>query len=248
MIKEIGIVQGIQKTMDKAYKLNGDLEKVVLTNKDYHRLTSEMSKLRGWIPPLTVNFGNALQTKYKIFGATLDIGPKSEVIYIKKPNTLSINEYSANPNDIIDVSRAPSGGFHFTPYGIPLIHTDIGIPQIMIKTRANLFRTLNKNEWVALDTLREMISESDFRKYIKHGFILVMGKSGDTYQVFRHKSHTKVWRNGTLIEEICVRIRDSKVPMTDNVIAFKTIIEADEGSFKSLGNVYKLDKSSLVYA
>lgn len=109
-----------------------------------------------------------------------------------------------------------------------------------IKSRNNLLeKVLPNNELVALETLREELSETEYRKYLKHGFVLVKGKSGDIYQVFRNKSHTKVWRGGKLIEEICVRIKDNSIPKTDNVIAFKTMIEVDENEFKKLGNRYK---------
>ena len=112
---------------------------------------------------------------------------------------------------------------------------------IFVKTRANTIdKNIPKNEQVAIETLREMLTETEFRKYIKYGFILAKGKSGNIYQVFKNKSHTKVWKNGKVIEEVCVRIKsDQNVPPTDNVIAFKTMIETDEQDFKNIGNVYK---------
>lgn len=81
-------------------------------------------------------------------------------------------------------------------------------------------------------------------RYIKYGFVLVKGKSGDIYQVPRSSHYTNVWRNGKLIEKICVRIADSKIPLTDNVIAFKTIIETDENEFKKIGNVHKMVRTA----
>ena len=96
-------------------------------------------------------------------------------------------------------------------------------------------------ELVAMETLREMISESEYRKYLKYGFVMVKGKSGDTYQIFKNRSHTNVWRGGKLVEEICVRLAWSNIPKTDNVIAFKTMIESGaEDAFKKAGNVYKM--------
>lgn len=111
---------------------------------------------------------------------------------------------------------------------------------IIIKSRANFLYKYEKNEWNAIETLREMITEQEFRKYIKYGFVLVTGNSGRVYQVFRNKSHTKVWEKGRVVEEICVRIKDRKIPLTDNVIAFKQLIEIDENEFKKMGNVYKM--------
>jgi hypothetical protein len=113
---------------------------------------------------------------------------------------------------------------------------------IQVKSRADIIpKDIPENERIALETLREGVSEDNYFKYLKYGFVLVTGKSGSIYQVFRNKSHTKVWRGGKLIEEICVRIRqDQQVPLTDNVIAFKAMIEADEEEFRKLGNVYKM--------
>jgi hypothetical protein len=115
---------------------------------------------------------------------------------------------------------------------------------IIVKSRAELPGALSPAERTAMETLREVISEAEFRKYMRYGFVLVKGKSGDTFQVFRNRSHTKIWRNGQVVEEVCVRIQDSKVPPTDNVIAFRSIIQSDEEAFRKLGNVYKMKKAA----
>lgn len=117
---------------------------------------------------------------------------------------------------------------------------------VSIITRGNPFDQKPKeNEEVAIETLREEISEKELRRYLRYGFILVKGQSGNTYQVFRNSWHTKVWRGGNLIEEVCVRIsKSSKVPSTDNIIAFKHMIEANEESFKKCGNVYNLRRKA----
>lgn len=118
---------------------------------------------------------------------------------------------------------------------------------IQIKSRASSIEKYpgeSEPERRALETLREIISEEEFRKYLRYGFVLVKGKSGATYQIFRNASHCKVWLNGQLIEEVCVRIKDEQVPKTDKIIAFKTIIETSEEQFKKLGNVYKMAKAA----
>jgi hypothetical protein len=94
-------------------------------------------------------------------------------------------------------------------------------------------------EKVALETLREMITEEQFRQYLRYGFIVVSGKSGRKYQVYRNRAHTNVYVDGKKTEEICVRIKDRAIPLTDNIIAFKAMIEIDEDMFRSSGNIYK---------
>jgi len=103
---------------------------------------------------------------------------------------------------------------------------------------------IHHSENTAIETLREEITESEFRNYLKRGFINVMGSSGKTYQIFRDKQHIKVWYSGNVIEEICVSIRDYKIPPTDKLIAFKTMIETDETEFKKLGNIYPMTKAA----
>jgi hypothetical protein len=114
------------------------------------------------------------------------------------------------------------------------------IIQVKSRSNASQYPGEAEPERKALETLRETITEAEFRKYLRYGFVLVKGASGRTYQIFKNKSHCKVWLGGKLLEEVCVRIKDAQVPKTDNVIAFKTMIEASEENFKKLGNVYKM--------
>jgi hypothetical protein len=113
-----------------------------------------------------------------------------------------------------------------------------------IHSRACPIRDIPENEQIAIEALREEITESEFRKYIKYGFVLVEGQSGKTYQIFRNQSHTKVWKNGKVIEEICVRIKNHRIPPTDNVIAFLNMVQIDEEEFRKMGNLYKMQKAA----
>lgn len=115
---------------------------------------------------------------------------------------------------------------------------------IIVKSRAMPIYGASQSEMVAIESLREMITEADFRKYLVHGFILVKGQSGRIYQIFRNRAHTIVWEKGTVVEEVCVRIRSHKIPLTDNVIAFKILIETSEEEFKKLGNVYNMAEAA----
>jgi hypothetical protein len=114
--------------------------------------------------------------------------------------------------------------------------------RVVVKSRATRFNLTGykPEEKKAVDTLREMISEADFRKYVKYGFVSVDAPSKRTYQIFRNNSHVKVWENGLLIEEICISILDSSIPLTDKVIALIIMILSDESTFRSMGNIYNL--------
>ena len=61
-------------------------------------------------------------------------------------------------------------------------------------------------------------------------------------KIHKARYSTKVWLNGQVVEEVCVRIKN--VPPTDNVIAFRQIIQSSETEFRKLGNVYKMSKAA----
>lgn len=115
---------------------------------------------------------------------------------------------------------------------------------IKVKSRARTLPKIPENEQIAMETLRESITEEEFRKYLTYGFVLVEGKGGKTFQVFRNRSHTKVWKGGKVIEEICVHLKDRSIPPTDHVIAFRAMIRADEEAFRKLGNVYNMRRAA----
>lgn len=113
---------------------------------------------------------------------------------------------------------------------------------IIVRSRANIIKGVPKNELCAIETLREMITEMEYRRYMTHSFITVSVSNGKIYQIFRNRDHVKIWQQGVLIEELCISLKDSKIPPTDKVIALKTMIEIDEESTRKLGNLYKMDK------
>jgi hypothetical protein len=115
--------------------------------------------------------------------------------------------------------------------------------EIIIRSRGDsvYLNKCSSEERIALETLREYITEKEFRRYLRDRFLLVHGSSGKIYQIFRDRWHTKVWWQGQLIEEICVRL-NSNVPPTDNVIAFAHLLLTNEEEFRKLGNVYNMQK------
>lgn len=115
---------------------------------------------------------------------------------------------------------------------------------IQPKSRGCLIKPESKSEERALESLREMISEEEFRRYLKYGFITVESFRGKVYQIFQNNNHVKVWDNGRLIEEVCIYLKNRRIPLTDKVIAFKAIIETDEDEFRSMGNIYNLRKKA----
>ena len=111
---------------------------------------------------------------------------------------------------------------------------------IIVRSRADIIINAPKNELRAIDTLREMITETEYRKYMVHSFITVPTTSGKIYQIFRNDNHVRIWQGGILIEELCIYIKDSKIPPTDKVITLKIMIETDEEGTRKLGNIYNM--------
>jgi hypothetical protein len=74
--------------------------------------------------------------------------------------------------------------------------------------------------------MKGMTPEKEWRRYLKYGFVVVQGKSGMFYQVIRGQAHVRVFRKGTKVAELCIKVPG--VPPTDEVIARKIMIEYDE--------------------
>jgi len=96
----------------------------------------------------------------------------------------------------------------------------------------------SKAEIKARTSLRDTISEKQWKKYLKDGFVMIQGKSGRTYQVFQNQRHTKVFECGNLIKELCIHT-DKKCPPTDHILNMKVLIEQDEQAIWDNSNVYQ---------
>lgn len=97
-------------------------------------------------------------------------------------------------------------------------------------------RKIDAREMAARDTLRKVIGETQFRNFLKHGFISVRGKSGKVYQLFTGHDRTRVWLNGQLVEELCVILK-GQFPPTDTLIVRYLMVINNEEQFRALANV-----------
>jgi len=97
----------------------------------------------------------------------------------------------------------------------------------------------------ARQTLRDQISERQWRGYLTNGFIMIQGASGKCfYQVFNDQRHIKVYKKGKLTDEICIHTTsDTKCPPTDHILNMMFLIQNDEKIIwtKGIGNVYNKD-------
>ena len=115
-------------------------------------------------------------------------------------------------------------------------------------------RTLDPKEIKARETLRDMISEKDWRRYITNGFIMVQGqkdfmpidartekarslKGQFWYQIFGDK-RVQVFCNNINIGELCIH-SDQVCPPSDHTINMKVLVELDEMALWKEANFYQ---------
>jgi len=114
-------------------------------------------------------------------------------------------------------------------------------PDRRSRSDPNQFGNVAQNEIVALQLLKSMVSADRWRKYLKCGFVDVVGRSGLVYQITRGKSHVRVFRRGERLAELCVVLKNRHVmPPTDEVITRMLIAEGDESDLWRRANVYGL--------
>ena len=114
---------------------------------------------------------------------------------------------------------------------------------VVIITRRSLKETDDLPEIRARGTLRRVLGEMQFRSFLRNGFITVRGKSGKVYQVFTGQGITAVYKDGKMIERLCV-VLPYDFPPTDSVIMRFLLILNDENEFRKLSVVYGADKRS----
>lgn len=103
-------------------------------------------------------------------------------------------------------------------------------------TRQNPITINGQAESKALRTLRDLISECAYRRYLANGFIMVKGASGLHYQIFADQRKTIVWKDHQAVSKICIHT-DRSCPPSDHIINLKHIIELDEQALWLGGNV-----------
>ena len=108
---------------------------------------------------------------------------------------------------------------------------------LIITTRKPLDRKIDEREQRARDTLRRLVGENQYRRFLAHGFITARGKSGKAYQIKPGHGVTSVYSpTGEPIENLCVVLRGN-FPPTDEAITRYLMILNDEDHFRSLAVV-----------
>jgi len=93
-------------------------------------------------------------------------------------------------------------------------------------------------EMKARASLRDMLAESQWGKYVTNGFIMVQGNSKKWYQIFMKQKHVRVYDKGKFIKELCIHTAANEVPPTDHVLNLKIMVECDEQAVWDNSNPY----------
>ena len=102
---------------------------------------------------------------------------------------------------------------------------------VILGTRKPLVVPTDIREIRARETLRRVIGDDKFQKFLKDGFITVRAKSGLSYQIFPAHGITAVYRDGVQVERLCV-VLIGGFPPTDSLIMRYLIILNDENRFR----------------
>lgn len=97
------------------------------------------------------------------------------------------------------------------------------------------FSTATPAELTALQLLRGLVGQDEFRRYLKYGFIMVRGASGLRYQIKRGRHVIDVWNERGRVHGICVYLAGN-YPPTDDTITRMLMAERDELELWRKGN------------
>jgi hypothetical protein len=117
-----------------------------------------------------------------------------------------------------------------------------------IRQRRSMGLTLQASaeELKARETLRDMLTEAEWRRYVTNGFLMIKGQSGKWYQIFSSRSERiRVFEKGIQTKVLCIH-SSNECPATDHVINMKILAEIDEPSLWKSANQYEPTKKPVV--
>ena len=98
------------------------------------------------------------------------------------------------------------------------------------RRRTHLSVAMDIREKRARQTLRRIIGDQAFKKFLRDGFMTVVPKSGLTYRIFPGHGVTEVFDRGIMVDRLCV-VLQGDFPPTDSLLMRYLLILNDEGEF-----------------
>jgi hypothetical protein len=103
---------------------------------------------------------------------------------------------------------------------------------LVVGSRKSMAPTVDVKEMRARETLRRVLGEDKYKQFLRNGFVAVRAKSGLLYQIFPAHGVTAVWKDGQMVDRLCVVLR-GRFPPTDSLIMRYLLILNDEKEFRS---------------
>jgi hypothetical protein len=161
-------------------------------------------------------------------------------------DTSCYNHYFIKSNDYI-IWKNGWGGYNTWPAEpmAPPVPLSDRFRQIIQSRQAPLFiasrtpiKTIAEDREIrARQTLRKILGDDGFQRFLRNGFVSVHAKSGKVYQIYPGHGMTIVYDRGTPIEKLCVVLNGDFTP-TDSLITRYVMILHSEESFRALANVF----------
>lgn len=96
----------------------------------------------------------------------------------------------------------------------------------------------------ARETLRRVIGDHRYRNFLAQGCVYARAKSGLVYQLYPGYNRTRVYKDGKLIETMCIVLRGN-FPPTDTLIVRYLMVLNDEARFRATANISREYESTL---
>jgi hypothetical protein len=94
-----------------------------------------------------------------------------------------------------------------------------------------------ERETRARETLRRVIGDEKYQKYLRCGFVTVRNpRNGFTYQCFPGHGGVKVWKDGQMVESWCVLLQGN-FPPTDQLITRYLMVLNNPDQLRAIANV-----------
>ncbi len=111
------------------------------------------------------------------------------------------------------------------------------------RKRNSMSIAMDIREERARQTVRRIIGEQAYKKFIRDGFITVVPKSGLTYRIFPGHGMTEVYDRGIMVDKLCV-VLQGNFPPTDSLLMRYLLILNDEGGFSKYAVKHYVSQST----
>lgn len=98
--------------------------------------------------------------------------------------------------------------------------------------------THDLREQRARETLRRVIGDDKYNRFLRQGHVNVRGRSGLVYRICPGHGWTEVYDKGRMVERLCV-VLQGDFPPTDSVIIRYLLILNNEGEFRKKANIHR---------